>query len=167
LAKVKICLDCGIEFEYKSLKAKWCSNTCKNKQYKIKYPEKVAAQTLAWQRKNKGHIKQYRTVPTNKVAANLRSRLSKALGRNQKTVSMSEYLGCSLQELRIHLESQFKPGMSWNNYSLEGWHVDHIKPLNLFDLSDPDQIKIACHYTNLQPLWAKDNRSKGDSYEER
>jgi len=167
MAKVKICSHCGSSFECKSLKKKWCSVGCKNIQYRIKYPERVATQQLNWQRSNKDKILQHRSIPTNKIAANLRSRLSKALGRNQKTVSMSEYLGCSLQELRTHLESQFKPGMSWDNYALEGWHVDHIRPLNLFDLSDPDQIKVACHFSNLQPLWAKDNRSKGDSYEER
>lgn len=62
-------------------------------------------------------------------------------------------------ELRAHLEAQFQAGMSWDNYG--EWHIDHIKPLASFDLEDTDQLKLACHYTNLQPLWAKDNLSKG------
>lgn len=160
-------MDCGVLFECKSLKAKWCSNTCKNKQYRIKYPDRAAAQQLAWQRENKEYIKIYKSEPRRHLAANLRSRLSKALSRNQKTVSMSEYLGCSLDELRLYIESKFEPGMTWDNYSVNGWHIDHIKPLNLFDLTNPDQLKEACNYTNLQPMWAKDNRSKSDSYEER
>jgi hypothetical protein len=52
--------------------------------------------------------------------------------------------------------------MTWDNWSLDGWHIDHIKPLNKFDLSDRSQFLEAVHYTNLQPLWAVDNLSKGD-----
>lgn len=163
MSKHKNCHECGQEFQCKSTKAKWCSYSCKNKQYRLKYPERAAAQQLAWQQANKQHIKEYRSEPSRKLAANLRSRLSKALSRKQKTVSMGEYLGCSLDELRTHIELQWQPGMSWENYSVNGWHVDHVKPLNMFDLTDPRQLKEACHYTNLQPLWAKENRSKSDN----
>lgn len=50
--------------------------------------------------------------------------------------------------------------MSWDNYAHKTWHVDHIKPMHLFDLTNPEQLKIVCHYTNLRPLWAKDNLSR-------
>jgi hypothetical protein len=72
-------------------------------------------------------------------------------------------LGCSIYELKSYLESRFQPGMSWDNYG-EEWHLDHVIPLSWFDLSDNKQFSRACHYTNLQPLWAENNFSKGDRY---
>jgi len=61
--------------------------------------------------------------------------------------------------LGFALKSNFKPGMSWDNYG--EWHIDHIKPLILFDLTKRSQMLKAVHYTNLQPLWANENISKG------
>ena len=59
--------------------------------------------------------------------------------------------------------------MSWDNYGApqgqRGWHIDHIKPLAAFDLTDPEQCKQACHYTNLQPLWADENMRKGARFD--
>jgi hypothetical protein len=52
--------------------------------------------------------------------------------------------------------------MSWGNYGLHGWHVDHIIPCASFDLTDPEQQRQCFHYTNLQPLWAEDNLRKSD-----
>lgn len=69
-------------------------------------------------------------------------------------------LGCSLEELKTHLEQQFQLGMTWENWSRTGWHIDHIQPLSSFDLTDREQFLKAAHYTNLQPLWAKDNLVK-------
>lgn len=91
----------------------------------------------------------------------LRSRLRGALARNQKVGSAIKDLGCSILELRKHLESKWLPGMSWKNWDQYGWHIDHIKPLAKFNLQDLGQLKQAVHYTNLQPLWAFDNLSKG------
>lgn len=73
-----------------------------------------------------------------------------------------ELVGCSIDKLKQHLESKFTEGMSWDNYG--DWHVDHIKPCASFDLSDPEQQRLCFNYKNLQPLWAADNLSKGDSY---
>jgi hypothetical protein len=76
-------------------------------------------------------------------------------------------LGCSVQELKVYLEAKFYPhsetgeAMNWGNYGLHGWHIDHIIPLSSFDLTDPEHLRQGVHYTNLQPLWAKDNLSKG------
>lgn len=96
-----------------------------------------------------------------KLSCNLRSRLNSAIKGNYKAGSAVKDLGCSIQELKTYLESKFQPGMTWDNWTTDGWHIDHIKPLTSFDLTDRNQLLEVCHYTNLQPLWATDNLSKG------
>ena len=97
-----------------------------------------------------------------KLNMRLRSRLNCALRGNYKNGSAVRDLGCTIDELKSYLESKFQSGMTWDNWTTEGWHIDHIKPLSSFDLTDRKQFLEACHYTNLQPLWATDNLSKGD-----
>jgi len=98
-----------------------------------------------------------------KLARILRSRLFLAVKGSFKAGSAVKDLGCSIQELKNHIQSKFLPGINWGNWSYSGWHLDHIKPLASFDLTDRSQLQIACHYTNLQPLWAKDNLVKSDT----
>ncbi len=74
--------------------------------------------------------------------------------------SAIKLLGCSLEELKIYFESKFVTGMSWENHG--EWEIDHIKPLSKFNLENLEELKIACHFTNLQPLWKSDNRIKRD-----
>ena len=96
----------------------------------------------------------------------------RALGRHNRRLyeggikleSFDEILGCTIREAREHFEQKFEPGMSWQNHG--EWHIDHIRPLASFDLTDPEERMKAGHYTNLQPLWAKDNLSKGCKYDE-
>ncbi|ONG56954.1 hypothetical protein BKE38_05005 [Pseudoroseomonas deserti] len=64
----------------------------------------------------------------------------------------------TIPEFRSYIASLFQDGMSWENYGR--WHLDHIRPLIAFDLTDPAQAKAACHYTNLRPLWALENQRK-------
>jgi hypothetical protein len=94
----------------------------------------------------------------------LRSRLRHALRAKgiKKTNATMDLCGCSPNELREHIENQFSknPGMSWNNKHM--WHIDHILPINSFDITDVEQQKKCFHYTNLQPLWAMDNLLKSD-----
>lgn len=73
-----------------------------------------------------------------------------------------ELLGCTVDELKRHLQIQFRPGMTWDNYG--EWHIDHIRPCASFDLTDPEQQRQCFNFKNLQPLWAKDNLSKGAKY---
>lgn len=118
--------------------------------------------------KSKRHNYHYNKLNTDiqyKLRNRLRSRLYNAINRNYKNGSAVKDLGCSIDEFKIYLESKFSPGMTWENWSTNGWHIDHIKPLSSFDLKDRKQFIEACHYTNLQPLWADENLSKGKKVE--
>lgn len=90
----------------------------------------------------------------------LRSRFRIAIHHGLKTGSSVKNLECSINDFRLYIESKWQPGMSWENWSLRGWHIDHIRPLASFNLSDPEQVKLAVHFSNLQPLWARDNIKK-------
>jgi len=114
-----------------------------------------------WNRKNSKKIyTQRRARPYEKLAATIRSRIKDVLKNGYYTPRTEKLLGCSYKELKDYLESQFKEGMTWDNYGFYGWHVDHIKPLSSFDLTKPEEQNKAFHYTNLQPLWAKENLEK-------
>jgi hypothetical protein len=107
--------------------------------------------------------RQQRKINVNfKLAHSLRNRIGLALKQNWKAGPTIELLGCSIEHLKNHLESQFKPGMNWSNWSITGWHIDHIKPCASFDLSNENEQYKCFNYTNLQPLWAKENRTKWD-----
>ena len=80
----------------------------------------------------------------------------KRIGGNKKSPAQ-DMLGCSWDEFKRHLELKFVNGMSWDNRSL--WHIDHIIPLA--SAKSIEEVVKLCHYTNLQPLWAKDNLNKG------
>jgi hypothetical protein len=108
---------------------------------------------------NKRHRERLATDPNYKLSIYLRSRLYSAIRGNYKAGSAVRDLGCSIAELKLHLEAQFTEGMSWGNHG--EWHIDHVRPLASFDLTDREQFLAAVNWSNLQPLWAKDNLSKG------
>lgn len=93
--------------------------------------------------------------------ARAHSLLKKVL--KNKYCSTEDLYGCTSEFLAEHLRSQYKPGMTDQNYGKE-WHVDHIKPCSLFNLADEAEFKQCWHYTNLQPLWAHENLSKSNKY---
>jgi hypothetical protein len=95
-----------------------------------------------------------------KLITNTRAAINRAIIRNSKRGRAIDLLGCSIEKLKKHIESQFKQGMSWKNWSLHGWHIDHKIPISSFNLSDPEQQRICFNYKNLQPLWAIDNLKK-------
>ncbi len=107
-----------------------------------------------------GKVEYVRGEIQSRLAVRLRSRLHIAIKQEYKAGSAVEDLGCSIEELKQHLEAQFSDGMNWENWSRDGWHIDHIMPLVSFDLTDRDQFLKATHFTNLQPLWAEENLKK-------
>ncbi len=96
------------------------------------------------------------------LSAKLRSRVSRAVRKSKKSKSTMLLVGCSLPELKAHIESLFTEGMSWEKLLAGEIHLDHIMPCAMFNLVDPAQQAECFHYTNLQPLWAKDNLMKRD-----
>lgn len=114
-------------------------------------------------RENRWRREQYANNPQYRMIVQIRNRLKKTLDR--KLGNIEPIIGCSPAYLQLHLESQFQPGMTWDNHGQFGWHIDHIIPLSSFDLTDEEQLKKACHYTNLQPLWWQDNLKKRDKIE--
>lgn len=123
-----------------------------NKENRLKYSKKYYTE---YANERKKHDIQF------KITCLLRDRLSKAILNKSKTGSAIRDLGCSISEFKKHIESKFKPGMTWENHG--EWHIDHIIPLASFDLTDRKQVKKACNYKNLQPLWAEENLKKGAS----
>jgi hypothetical protein len=161
----KICIKCKIELSidnfYKDVRKKdnlfsYCkkchNNIC------ITYHTKNKSQEY----RNKYYYNKYKNDINYKLKRLLRARLRLALKNNQKSGSAVKDLGCSIPKLKTYLEKQFQKGMNWDNLSLKGWHIDHILPLANFDLTKKDEFLKACHYTNLQPLWARDNIIKSN-----
>jgi hypothetical protein len=102
-------------------------------------------------------------VSQTKIRMRLSTRIRMALGSEKKAYKTETLIGCSIQHFRAHIESQFKEGMTWENYGQ--WHIDHLVPCRAFRLSEEAQQLLCFNYTNLRPLWAVDNLKKGDRIE--
>ena len=145
------------------------------KDWRKRNKEDIKRKNKEWYNKNgpayyRGYYRKRKGDINFKISGNLRSRIYSVIRGGFKPGSAVKDLGCTVEFLKQHLEQKFYDDlgdgreMNWDNYGR--WHIDHIKPLSLFDLSDREQFLEACHYTNLQPLWAKDNLSKGAKYNE-
>ncbi len=116
--------------------------------------------------REKNKLRQRRKIKDNinyKLSSNIRCRINNALRMNNiiRNNKSNVLLGCTINELKEHLEKQFTNGMNWNNWGKFGWHIDHIIPCASFDLTKESEQLKCFHYSNLQPLWATDNLSKG------
>jgi hypothetical protein len=98
----------------------------------------------------------------------IRCRLRYAVSGGKRAGSAVRDLGCTVDAMRLHVESEFQPGMNWGNYGHGPgtWSIDHIYPLSKADLTDRPQLLAACNWRNLQPLWFEDNVRKGDEVSE-
>ncbi len=168
---------------------KQCLNIC-SKNYVQKNKQKIKKYCSEYYKENRNHLKSNRrsyykankqTVnkvhasyirqrrsndPLFKLMGNIRGGIYKCIKGLSKSSKSIDYIGCDINLLKKHLESLFQEGMTFENYGL--WHVDHIRPLNSFKFCEEDlesQLKEAWHYSNLQPLWAKDNLTKGSQFQ--
>jgi hypothetical protein len=134
----------------------------------------IATHEIAKKRSRKYQSMMFHTSPKNsnfRIKKTARSRIYNAIKRlslvekpriRYRTEKM---IGCKIEQLRSHLESQFKKGMTWNNHGSH-WHIDHIIPMSHFDLTKESQLLAASHYTNMQPMWAAENFSKSDTLQQ-
>jgi len=148
---------------------KWYLNNKEHKKqydliYKKKHKKRYQKQNKEYRIKNRHKIRKhllnkYHNNLQYKLSNILRKRIQKVLKGYSKSKNSMDLLGCTIEQLWIHLEKSFKPGMTRKNHGK--WHLDHIIPCASFDLTDPKQQVKCFHYTNLQPLWAKENLIKG------
>lgn len=128
---------------------------------KVREYQKSYRNSTSGRERSRNQIDNYLKDPKNKIRHRLRTRMYHLLKGIRKAANSEELIGCSASELKTYLEGLFQEGMTWDNYGRNGWHVDHIKPCALFDLTNPKEQRKCFHFTNLQPLWEHDNLSKG------
>jgi hypothetical protein len=140
----------------------WYSkNREKALEYQRSYRERNKDKQKEYNKRSYEKRKKRHSVDLNfRLSTRLRNRLGRAIKGNYKSGSAVRDLGCSVEQFKLYLESKFEHGMNWDNWSRTGWHIDHIVPLSKFNLTDPEQLQKACHYTNMQPLWVKDHKRK-------
>jgi len=139
------------------------------KEYRIKNINKIKKRMKSYRIRSRKKIAAYvRTRFKNdihfRIRMNLRHRIYLALKGTVKSKKTIDLLGISIDNFWSHLESKFKLGMNKNNYGKK-WHIDHVVPCASFDLTKPEEQFKCFHYTNLQPLWAKENLKKGAKLE--
>lgn len=151
----------------KYAREKWAKNPGYREEHGQKFKARYQLDPAVRQQKQASNKKfNYSAWQKHRYATNIQYKLSRALrrrvGQILKAGSAVKDLGCSVEFLKQYLTDQFQDGMSWENHGQ--WHIDHKKPLASFNLADRKQFLEACHYTNLQPLWAVDNQRKGANY---
>lgn len=139
------------------------------KEYYENNKEKIQAYAKEWGEKNKEKMTEYRreymreyrkTNPNYAIRHRMSNRLRELIYNGKNGHKTVDFIGCSIDFLKSHLESLFSPEMSWERFLNGEIHIDHIRPCCSFDLTDPEQQRKCFHYTNLQPLWAVDNWKK-------
>lgn len=134
----------------------WCKSCCADYQR-----ERYQSDSNYRARRHTCRVTRYHSKPDYQAACKMRMMVYRTIqvSGTKKTTSSQKLLGYSAEELRIHLENQFLPGMSWEERS--AWHIDHIKPVSAFIAEGITDPKIINALSNLRPLWARDNLVKG------
>lgn len=176
------CKKCSNEYSRNWWKKYGFTRKEASKQYRENNKEKIRELKQKYYFKNKKEILKRHTERCRnrnnkdikyKITVNTRNRIAKVLKGKTKSLSTMFLIGCETDYLMYHIQTQFNPGMNWDNYGtghngkgMKEWHIDHIRPCASFDLTDPEEQRKCFHYTNLQPLWAKENltKDKGDKH---
>jgi len=146
----------------------------KAKIYYQKNKEEIIKKVQNYFKKNKDKVmnyhrdyfkNRYKTDIEFKLAECLRKRILLALKKGYKSDLSVALLGCSIEEATIHIENQFVDGMNWEKFLNGEIHLDHIRPLITYDLTDEKQQKQAFNWQNIAPLWALDNLKKGHKWD--
>ena len=171
------CIDCYAKNHKEYVrnnpdKIKKYNNSPKRKKYLKEFRSKYNSEYYEKNKKRiiKQHIsyekEKYKSDLNFRILRNLRTRFR--FKTKQKNVSSKtrEYLGCSLNSFKEHLESLFTEGMSWDNYGCKKgcWSIDHIKPCSAFNLNNENEIKECFNFKNCRPLWSEENSSKGGRF---
>jgi len=195
ISKIKRCSICGKEFKSDKANAKYCSDECKKqhnrerdkrrainkhnknkKSHKCKYCGKIFVPEYGFKKRtfcsNQCSKKYQQGKKGSEPKKYINRRISKAIQASLKRKGASknykhweDIVGYTLDDLKERLESQFKQGMSWDNYGK--WHIDHIRPVASFKFEsfEDEDFKLCWSLNNLQPLWAKDNVRKADKWD--
>lgn len=138
---------------------------------RVRYTKKakeISRKATAWNKANpdrkrainrRYNNKRYATNSSARLMMNLRSRVRAAMKGVAKARATIELIGCSVEDLWIYLESKFEPGMTRENHG-KVWHVDHIMPCAIFDLTRAEHQRRCFHFSNLQPLFVRENLRK-------
>lgn len=135
----------------------------RQEEYYIKNKEKIRELNKKYKDKhNQRDRERRRSNPSYRIGCNLRNRMWCAVKRKKHSSFLFKLVGCTLEQLMKHIESNFKKGMSWSNYGSgsDKWHLDHIVPCKYFNLEIDLDKRICFHYLNLQPLWSIENHKK-------
>jgi hypothetical protein len=125
-----------------------------SRKWRLNNPEKQLAQSRRRNTRKRLNVQ-------SRISEALRARVRDAIKYNRKSASTMTLLGCKIPSFRTYLESLWETGMNWENYGHKGWHIDHIIPCSLFDLSKPEHQRRCFHFSNMQPMWWTENLSKG------
>jgi hypothetical protein len=137
--------------------------------YKDKFKKKKIQEYYKNKYKNNLLILNYeekrKDDPIYRIIDNLASRANAYLKNKniERNLTHMQLIGCDAITLKEHFQLTFKDNMNFSNYG--EWEIDHIKPISLYNLNEPEQLKECFNYKNLQPLWKKDNRAKYNKYE--
>jgi len=153
--------------EYKDRKKEWrAENPEREKETRAKYNKENKEKLNEYHRKWK---EMKRDTDINyKLQSNLSRRIRYELNtllKGKKAKRTTEYIGCTIDTLKLYLQEKFVSGMTWENYG-SAWHIDHILPCSSWNFQDAFECACCWNYRNLQPIFASDNQSKNDTYKE-